>query len=109
MADEAQYLVDAHWLRAHQRDSKMVLIDTRPAADYWSGHLEAARHFDPFPFHHNDTSEAGLRNFSGQLAWIFSMLGLTGNETVVFYEENSGMRATRGAWALEYMGHPDVR
>jgi thiosulfate/3-mercaptopyruvate sulfurtransferase len=108
MADEAQYLVDADWLRAHQGDSKMVLIDTRPAADYWSGHLEAARHFDPFPFHHSDTSEAGLRNFNDQLAWIFSVLGLTGNETVVFYEENSGMRATRGAWALEYMGHPDV-
>ena len=106
---EAQYLVDANWLRAHRGDRDVVLIDTRPAADYWSGHLEGARHFDPFPFHHSDTSEAGLRNFNDQLAWIFSALGLTGSETVVFYEENSGMRATRAAWALEYMGHPAVR
>ena len=105
----AQYLVDGTWLRAHQGDGAVVLIDTRPQADYWNGHLEGARHFDPFPFHHSDTSEAGLRNFNEQLAWIFSMIGITGNETAVFYEENSGMRATRGAWALEYMGHPAVR
>jgi thiosulfate/3-mercaptopyruvate sulfurtransferase len=111
MADqtEAQYLVDAKWLRTHRGDHDVVLIDTRPVADYWSGHLEGARHFDPFPFHHSDTSEAGLRNFNDQLTWIFSALGLIGNEIVVFYEDTSGMRATRAAWALEYIGHPAVR
>jgi thiosulfate/3-mercaptopyruvate sulfurtransferase len=36
-------------------------------------------------------------------------LGITGRETVVFSESESGMRATRGAWLLEYMGHPSVR
>ena len=84
----------------------VVLIDTRAPADYWAGHLEGALNFDPFPFHHSDTSEAGLREFRGQLEWIFSALGITGDETVVFYENDSGMRATRGAWALDYMGHP---
>ena len=111
MADQAssRYLVDADWLRARRGDRKLVLVDTRPAAAYWSGHLDGARHFDPFPFHHSDTSEAGLRNFRDQLAWIFSVLGVSGDETVVFYEDDSGMRATRGAWTLEYLGHPDVR
>ncbi|MGO9265542.1 MAG: sulfurtransferase [Candidatus Binataceae bacterium] len=111
MADQAtsQFLVDADWLRARRGDKSVVLIDTRPAAAYWSGHLDGARHFDPFPFHHSDTSEAGLRNFREQLAWIFSALGITGGETVVCYEDDSGMRATRAAWALEYMGHPAVR
>jgi thiosulfate/3-mercaptopyruvate sulfurtransferase len=105
----AQYLVDAEWLRAHRDDRDLVLVDTRPAADYWAGHLEGARHFDPFPFHHSDTSEAGLRNFRGQLTWIFSAIGIRGREIVVMYEVNSGMRATRAAWALEYMGHSQVR
>ena len=77
MADEANslYLVDADWLRAHRGDSTVVL-DTRPGAAYWSGHLDGARHFDPFPFHHSDTTEAGLRNFREQLAWIFSAIGI---------------------------------
>src|SRR5262249_40296551 len=87
----------------------VVLIDTRPPAEYWEGHLEGARHFDPFPFHHSDTGDAAMNELRGQLAWIFSALGVTGSETVVFYESESGMRATRGAWLLEYMGHPSVR
>jgi thiosulfate/3-mercaptopyruvate sulfurtransferase len=108
-SNKAEFLVDGHWLAAHRGDPHVVLVDTRPPADYWAGHLDGARHFDPFPFHHSDTSEGGLREFNGQLAWIFSALGISGLETVVFYENDSGMRATRGAWALDYMGHPAVR
>jgi thiosulfate/3-mercaptopyruvate sulfurtransferase len=108
-SENAEFLVDAKWLAAHRGDAAVVLVDTRAPADYWAGHLEGARHFDPFPFHHSDTSEGGLREFRGQLAWIFSALGITDTDTVVFYENDSGMRATRGAWALEYMGHPAAR
>jgi thiosulfate/3-mercaptopyruvate sulfurtransferase len=101
--------VDSEWLAAHRGDASVIVIDTRPPADYWAGHLAGARHFDPFPFHHSDTSEGGLREFRGQLEWIFSALGVAPGTTVVFYENDSGMRATRAAWALEYMGYPAVR
>jgi len=102
-------LVNSRWLSEHRHDSGLVLIDTRPAKDFRAGHLEGARHFDPFPFHHTDTSERGVAEFGAQLQWIFSALGVTGHETVVFYEDESGMRAARGAWALEYAGHPQAR
>jgi len=107
--NDAQFLVDARWLREHRGDRSVILIDTRAATEYWAGHLAGARHFDPFPFHYYDTSEKGLREFRAQLEWIFSALGITGAATVVFYEQDSGMRAARGAWALEYMGHRAVR
>jgi thiosulfate/3-mercaptopyruvate sulfurtransferase len=106
---KSKLVVDSEWLRQHRRESGLVLIDTRPAKDFWSGHLAGARHFDPFPFHHTDTSERGIAEFDAQLQWIFSALGITGRETVVFYEDESGMRAARGAWALEYAGHPKAR
>src|SRR5438132_14255726 len=80
-----ELLIDSQWLGAHRGDPALVLIDTRPPAEYWAGHLEGARHFDPFPFHHSDTSEAGLNEFRGQLIWIFSALGISGRETAVFY------------------------
>jgi thiosulfate/3-mercaptopyruvate sulfurtransferase len=107
--DNTEFLVDYRWLAAHRGDANVILVDTRPPADYWAGHLEGARHFDPFPFHHSDTSEASLRDFRGQLEWIFAALGISNDTTVVFYENDSGMRATRAAWALDYMGHPAVR
>jgi thiosulfate/3-mercaptopyruvate sulfurtransferase len=109
MGNDAEFLIGSEWLAARSGDPTVVLIDTRLAAEYWAGHLEGARHLDPFPFHHSDTGESGINEFRGQLAWIFSALGITGHETVVFYEDESGMRATRGAWLLEHMGHSSVR
>ena len=103
---DSKLIVDAKWLREHRGDAGVILIDTRPAKDFHAGHLRGARHFDPFPFHHTDTSERGIAEFGAQLQWIFSALGITGRETVVFYENESGMRAARGQWALEYAGHP---
>ena len=106
---EKEKIVDARWLREHRDDPGVILIDTRPARDFHAGHLRGARHFDPFPFHHTDTSERGIEEFNAQLQWIFSALGVTGGEAVVFYENESGMRAARGQWALEYAGHPRSR
>ena len=102
---DSTLLVDSRWLEQHRTDADLILIDTRPVKEFWEGHLAGARHFDPFPFHHKDTSARGMEEFRGQLEWIFSALGLTGRETVVFYENDSGMRAARGLWALEYAGH----
>jgi len=107
--DKTELIVDARWLREHRDDTSLILVDTRPVKDFHAGHLSGARHFDPFPFHHTDTSERGIAEFGAQLQWIFSALGITGRETVVFYENESGMRAARGQWALEYAGHPKAR
>jgi thiosulfate/3-mercaptopyruvate sulfurtransferase len=109
VAENTEFLVDVRWLAEHRSDPNVILVDTRPPADYWAGHLAGARHFDPFPFHHSDTAEGSLREFRGQLEWIFSALGIGASATVVCYENDSGMRATRLAWALDYMGHPAVR
>src|ERR1700686_5197974 len=98
-------LVDARWLSEHRAQRNVVLVDTRSAADFHAGHLSGARHFDPFPFHYVDTSERGMREFRAQLEWIFSALGITGDERLVLCENDSGMRATRAAWLAEYMGH----
>jgi thiosulfate/3-mercaptopyruvate sulfurtransferase len=50
-----------------------------------------------------------MHEVRAQLEWIFSALGITGDETLVFYENDSGMRATRVAWLAEYMGHRRAR
>ncbi|MGH7915284.1 MAG: sulfurtransferase [Candidatus Binataceae bacterium] len=107
--EQNDILVDARWLGEYRGAPGVVLVDTRSAADFRAGHLSGARHFDPFPFHYSDTSESGMREVRAQLEWIFSSLGITGDENLVFYENDSGMRATRMAWLAEYMGHRCVR
>lgn len=101
-------LVDEQWLSAHLSDPSVVLIDTRPAHDYWQGHLPGARHLDVSLFAHHDTSPAGLKSLVSQYEWIFSLLGITREQRVVFYESRSDSRSARGAWLLEYLGHPAV-
>ncbi|MET4579434.1 sulfurtransferase [Ottowia thiooxydans] len=101
-------LVDEQWLSAHLSDSNVVVIDTRPANDYWQGHLPGARHLDVGLFAHHDTSPTGLKALVSQYEWIFSLLGITREQRVVFYENRSDSRAARGAWLLEYLGHPAV-
>ena len=108
-AAQSKPIVDAKWARAHRGDKSVVFIDTRAADDYWGGHLRGARHFDPFPFHYSDSSDRGIREFRAQLEWAFSALGITGKETVVCCENDSGMRAARVLWLLEWMGHRRVR
>jgi thiosulfate/3-mercaptopyruvate sulfurtransferase len=40
---------------------------------------------------------------------LFSLRGVTPDRPVVVYEGNSGLRAARAFWFLEYLGHPSVR
>jgi thiosulfate/3-mercaptopyruvate sulfurtransferase len=40
---------------------------------------------------------------------LFSLRGVTPERPVVVYEQDSGVRAARAFWFLEYLGHPNVR
>ena len=40
---------------------------------------------------------------------VLELRGVSETKEVVFYEDNSGMRAARGVWFLEYFGHPNVK
>src|SRR5512146_540252 len=71
--DQNDILVDARWLTEHRAGPGVVPIDTRVAADFRAGHLKGARHFDPFPFHHSDTSDRGMR--ATRTAWLAEYIG----------------------------------
>jgi thiosulfate/3-mercaptopyruvate sulfurtransferase len=87
----------------------LCLIDVRPAEDYARGHIPGATHFDLFGLSLIDTSDAPLKAFMFMIHHVFELRGVSEAKEVVFYEENSGMRAARGLWFLEYYGHPNVK
>ena len=87
----------------------LCLIDTRPAEKFAQGHIPGAVHFDLFGLSLVDTSPAPLKAFLSMIHHLLEMRGVDQEKEVVFYEDNSGMRAARGLWFLEYFGHPNVK
>jgi len=95
-------------LRKKLDNANLCLIDTRPAEQFAQGHIPGAIHFDLFGLSLVDTSPAPLKAFMSMIQHLFEMRGVDQDKEVVFYEENSGMRAARGLWFLEYFGHQNV-
>ena len=96
-------------LRPKLGSPQLCIIDVRPAEDYAKGHIPGATHFDLFGLSLIDTREAPLKAFMFMIHHVLELRGVSESKEVVFYEENSGMRAARGVWFLEYYGHPNGR
>lgn len=96
-------------LRKQLGSPGLCLVDVRPAEQFAQGHIAGAVHFDLFGLSLVDTGAAPLKAFMAMIAHVLEMRGVDEKKTVVFYEHNSGMRAARGLWFLEYFGHPDVK
>lgn len=94
-------------IRERKADN-LVIIDTRPAPDFCAGHIEGAAHFDVYGVSLNDTRPEPLAAFTWMLAYLMEIRGVDYNKTVVFCETDTGFRASRGFWFLEYLGHEDV-
>lgn len=86
-----------------------LVIDLRPAEAFAEGHLRGAVHLDLWGVSLIDTSDAPLRAFMWIVDHLFALRGVTSDRGVVVYEKDSGIRAARAFWFLEYLGHGDVR
>ena len=89
-------------------DPNLSLIDTRPAEKFAQGHISGSIHFDLFGLSLVDTSPAPLKAFLYMISHVLEMRGVDLSKEVVFYEDNSGVRAARGLWFMEYFGHRNV-
>jgi thiosulfate/3-mercaptopyruvate sulfurtransferase len=86
-----------------------LIIDLRPAEQFAQGHIRTAVHLDLWGLSLIDTDDAPLRAFMWMIGHLFSLRGVTPDRPVVVYETDSGMRAARALWFLEYLGHPHAR
>jgi thiosulfate/3-mercaptopyruvate sulfurtransferase len=102
-------LISAEALKQKLGSESLCLIDVRPAEDFAQGHIPGAVHFDLFGLSLVDTSDAPLRAFMHMIHHVFELRGVSESKEVIVYENNSGMRAARGLWFLDYFGHPSAR
>jgi thiosulfate/3-mercaptopyruvate sulfurtransferase len=93
---------------ALREPSKPLLIDLRPPEDFATGHIPGAIHLDLWGVSLIDTDPAPLKAFMWMIDHLFNLRGVDASTPVVVYDEQSGMRAARAFWFLEYFGHPSV-
>jgi thiosulfate/3-mercaptopyruvate sulfurtransferase len=94
---------------ALESPDRPLLIDLRPSEDFATGHIPGAVHLDLWGVSLVDTDPAPLKAFMWIIDHLFNLRGVSESTPVVVYDEQSGMRAARGFWFLEYFGHPRVQ
>jgi thiosulfate/3-mercaptopyruvate sulfurtransferase len=90
-------------------DRKPLLIDLRPPEAFAAGHIPGAVHLDLWGVSLIDTDPAPLRAFMWMIEHVLNFHGVDAATPVVVYDEQSGIRAARAFWFLEYFGHPAVQ
>jgi thiosulfate/3-mercaptopyruvate sulfurtransferase len=101
-------ILDNVGLESRLGDPGLKIIDVRPGEDYAMGHIPGAVHFNVYGVNTYDTDEAPLKSFARMWAVLVGMRGITMDDTIVVYDDISGMSAARAFWFLEYLGHGDV-
>jgi thiosulfate/3-mercaptopyruvate sulfurtransferase len=103
------FLIEPRELLDQAQESDVVILDTRKPAEYAKGHIPRAINFSAYDLFALDTSAAGLSAFTRDLAVRYAAAGVSSGRPVVVYEMETGMRAARDAWILQYIGHLQVR
>ena len=102
-------LVSAEWLEENINNVK--INDVRKKEDYDLGHIPGAVRLTPNEvFQWEDSNGVkGMLPSSDHIAIALSSVGINEDDTVIFYDGNSNLWASRGLWALEVYGHEDSR
>jgi len=107
--ENPQLVISAEELKGTLDDNTLCIVDTRPTYEYIRGHIPGALHLDLFGLSLIDTRKETLDAFMWMMAYLFQQRGLDPTQPIVWYEDISGTRASRGLWFCEYLGHSDTR
>ena len=86
-----------------------LILDLRPPEQYVAGHVPTALHVDLWGVSLTDTDPAPLSAFMWMIEHVLAVHGVDAATPIVVYDDQSGIRAARAFWFLEYFGHPSVR
>lgn len=99
---------DPAMLESRLGGAGLKVLDVRVGEDYAMGHIPGALHFSVYGVNTYDTDEAPLASFVHMWAFLLGLRGITVEDSIVVYDDISGMSAARAFWFLEYLGHGDV-
>ena len=94
-------IIDHELLREGIKQNNIRIIDVRREDDYKAGHIKNSVNL-PLAKLLNDDSVENIAKIAGEL-------GISDNTTVVVYDDTFGALSSRVVWALQYIGHSDVK
>lgn len=107
--ENPQLVISVEELKDNLDNDKFCIVDTRPTHEYVRGHIPGALHLDLFGLSLINTRKEMLDTFMWMIAYLFQQRGLDHAKTIIWYEDISGTRASRGLWFCEYLGHTNTR
>ena len=107
--DNPQLVISAEELKRILGEKALCIVDTRPTHEYVQGHIPGALHLDLFGLSLINTRKETMDTFMWMIAYLFQQRGLDPTKTIIWYENISGTKASRGLWFCEYLGHTNTR
>ena len=94
-------IIEYELLREGIKQNNIRIIDVRREDDYKSGHIKNSVNL-PLAKLLNDDSVENIAKIAGDL-------GISDSTPVAVYDDTFGALSSRVVWALQYIGHSDVK
>ena len=107
-------LATTEWLGAHLDDPDLVIVDCDMFDSYQRAHIKGAvgikvHHYIKHPDYANDPKGHPLVAEPNVAKDIFESMGIDDSTTVISYDSNGSLWATRFWWVLNYYGHANAK
>ncbi|MBI2765461.1 MAG: sulfurtransferase [Chloroflexi bacterium] len=108
-----ELLAEPDWLAAHANDSDVRIIDCATVEAYRRAHIPGAVQL-PVHFYIKEKDPAGSDHGTlvmppAEFEALMGQLGVGPDTTVVTYDDNNALVASRLWWVLNYYGHTNAR
>jgi len=105
---DSQNIVEASALADLMAQEGVVVVDARAAEEFNKGHLKGAVNLSPDELNGQGTV-AGMLGTPQQFNRVMSKSGISPESTVIVYDGNDGIFASRLWWAMKVFGHENVK
>lgn len=103
-----EVIVSTGWLADHLGDNGLVVVESdEDILLYETGHIPGAVKVD----WHTELNDTVIRDYltAESFAELMSNKGISRDDTIVVYGDNSNWWAAYAMWVFKLFGHPDVR
>jgi len=101
-------LVSIDWLKEHQSDPDVVILDTRPKTMFLYGHVAKSQSLTLDQVIQFDQYGSNLVLDGEKISELFGSLGIDDSKTVILVGDSMDPSAARIAWTFLYFGHEKI-